>query len=449
MYHLLEELTFANQEWFPSHKFRCRRGVNFTLIPVHKAEVKTLHTLILGGGYGGLRVALDLSRLIGKHPKTKITLVNKHDYHQFRTELHRTAAGTASPDRIRIPFQTILRGLPIEFVKGEVTKIDPEQREVSLQYNQKISYDRCVVALGSRPEFYNIPGLKEHALLIQNLNSAARIRRHLEAQIAKAAELESPIERRPYVTVAVGGGGLTGVEFVAELAERLPQVMQRHGLPPEELRLITIEASPEILRGMDQRLVQTAQRRLAENGVQLWLNTRIVALHADKVELEGAAPLHTKSFIWTGGIRGNEVVEAAFTTKAQGRAVVNEYLQSVDAPDVYIIGDCALALHPKTGNPVAPTAQNAIAQGRLVARNIAAEMTGQPLKPYQAQNFGMVASLGKGVAVADVAGYPLVGIPAALLKDLITLRYIWSIGGPKLLFRRIMPRRLQLSPSAS
>ncbi len=416
---------------------------------MHKAEVNTLHTLILGGGYGGLRVALDLSRLIGKLPGTKITLVNKHDYHQFRTELHRTAAGTTSPDRIRIPFRTILRGLPVEFVKAEVTKIDPQKREVTLTYNQKISYDRCVVALGSRPEFYNIPGLQEHALLIQSLNSAARIRRHLEAQIAKAAELDNPIERRPYLTVAVGGGGLTGVEFVAELADRLPKVMQGRGLSPVELRLITIEASPEILQGMDRRLVQTVQQELADRGVQLWLNTRIVALHPDRVELEGAEPLHTKSFIWTGGIRGNEVVEAAFTTRARGRAVVNEFLQSVDTPDVYIIGDCALALNPKTGSPVAPTAQNAIAQGRLVARNIAAELMGRPLQAYRAQNFGVVASLGRGAAVADIAGYPLVGVPAALLKDLITLKYIWSIGGPRLLFRRIVPRRLQLSPSTS
>ena len=228
--------------------------------------------------------------------------------------------------------------------------------------------------------------------------------------------------------------------------------MPRHGLPPEELRLITIEASPEILRGMDQRLVQTAQRRLAENGVQLWLNTaQFVALHADKRwQLEGAAPLYTESFIWTGGIRGNEVVEAEFTTKAQGRAVVNEYLQSVLMRRTFTLSATVrwLCIRKQEIRSRRPLKTQLRRVGSSLS-NIAAEMTGQPLKPYQAQNFGMVASLGKGVAVADVAGYPLVGIPAALLKDLITLRYIWSIGGPKLLFRRIMPRRLQLSPSAS
>lgn len=409
----------------------------------------TLHTLILGGGYGGLRAALDLNRLSSRGPKTKITLVNKHDYHQFRTELHRTAAGTASPDSIRIPLQSILHGSSVEFVKSEVVEINPQQRFVRLKFDQQITYDRLVVALGSRPEYFKIPGLKEYGLPIQSLNSADRIRRHIEAQIAKAADFDDPIARRPYLTIAVGGGGLTGIEFVAELAERLPRVMRRHDLPPEELRLITIEASPDILQGFDRRLVETAQRQLAERGVELWLNTRIVALHADSVEFDGADPLQTKSFIWTGGVRGNEVVEAAFTTKARGRAVVNEFLQSVDTPDVYIIGDCALAIHPKTGHPVAPTAQNAIAQGRLVARNIVAELTSQPLKPYRAQSFGLVASLGRGSAVADIAGYPLIGIPAVLLKDLITLKYIWSIGGPGLLFRRLVPRQVQLSPSTS
>src|SRR5690606_1902390 len=99
----------------------------------------------------------------------------------------------------------------------------------------------------------------------------------------------------------------------------------------------------------------------------------------------------TRNFIWAGGVRGNAVVEAAFTSNSRGRALVNEYLQSVDFPDVYIIGDCALALHPETGQPVAPTAQNAIAQGRLVARNIAAELAGRPLERYRATNYGMVA----------------------------------------------------------
>src|SRR5690625_463024 len=287
-------------------------------------------------------------------------MVNQTDYHHFRTELHRTAAGTTSPNSVRIPLQSILHGTAVEFVKGEVVAIDPKHREVKLASNQTLEYDRLIVALGSRPEFFNIPGLKDYALPIQSLNSADRIRRHVEEQIAEAAKMDVPVARQPYLTVAVGGGGLTGIEFVAELSERLPRIMRRHDLPPEELRLITIEASPDILQGFDRRLVQTAQNQLAERGVQLWLNTRIVVLHADRVELDGAAPLRTRSIIWTGGVRGSEVVEAALTTNARGRAVVNEFLQSVDAPDIYVVGDCALALHPETGHPVAPTAQNAI-----------------------------------------------------------------------------------------
>lgn len=408
-----------------------------------------MRILILGAGYGGLRAALDLHRRVGRRPHTHITLVNKHDYHQFRTELHKTAAGTVEAELVRIPLRAILAGTSIHFVKGVVEAIRPRARRVDLASGESLAYHRLVVALGSDPEYFDIPGLREHALTIQTLNSAQRIRQHIEMNLETASRIADPEERRPYLTVVVGGGGLTGVEFVAELADRLPRLVRRRGIPEEELRLITIEAASEILAGFDRHLVEKAQRLLARRGIELRLNTKIRSVRPDRVELEGQPPIYTRNFIWAGGVRGNAVVEAAFTSNSRGRALVNEYLQSVDFPDVYIIGDCALALHPETGQPVAPTAQNAIAQGRLVARNIAAELAGRPLERYRATNYGMVASLGRNAAIASIGGIPVTGIPAVMLKDLVTLRYVWSIGGPGLLFRRILPRPVQLSESRS
>lgn len=405
--------------------------------------------IVLGAGYGGLRTVLDLHRHVGRRKGVHIRLVDKHDYHQFRTELHRTAAGTASPNDVRIPLSAILRGTSVETVKGLVTQIRPDEQIVRIGEDEELRYDRLVVALGSRPEFFNIPGLKENGLALQSLNSADRIRRHIDAQIQAAAQQGDAAARQPYLTVVVGGGGLTGVEFVAELADRLPALVERADIPREELRLITVEAAPGILRGFDQRLVEKAQGVLSRRGVEFLLSTAITGVEAGRVLLADRDAILTRSFVWTGGVRGHEVVEAALTTQARGRAVVNAYLQSVDSEAIYLIGDCALALHPKTGQPVAPTAQNAIAQGRLVARNIWAEMDGTPLSPYRAQQFGLVASLGRGTGLADVGGLPVIGIPAAILKDMITLKYLWSIGGPGLLLRRLVVERRQASPVRS
>ncbi len=391
--------------------------------------------VILGAGYGGLRAALDLDERLGDEPDVTLTLVDKHDYHQFRTELHRVAAGTSTFERVRIPLAELLRETAVQTVKGEVTAIDVADHRVSLRDGRQLPFDRLVVALGGEPEYFNIPGVAEFGLTLRSLNSARVIRQHVEETIRRAAAINDPRERAPYLTIVIGGGGLTGVELATELADRCPRLVKEAGLPAGELRLLVVEAAPDILAGFDPRLVEIARRRMHDRGIEVRLGTPIQAVERGAVVLAGGERIPTHTFIWSGGVRGNRVVEAALTTKARGRAVVNAYLQSVDSPDVFCIGDCALALNPRTQQPVAPTAQNAIAQGRVAARNLCALYHGEPLIPYTAQNFGVVASLGRGFGLAHLDGYGLAGLGAAVLKDLVTWKYLFSIGGTRFLWR--------------
>ncbi|HLT58517.1 MAG: NAD(P)/FAD-dependent oxidoreductase [Limnochordales bacterium] len=400
---------------------------------------------VLGAGYAGVRAALDLNRRLGRRP-ARISLINRDKHHELITELHRPAAGTTDRRTVAIPLEDIFSGTGVEVIYGTVTDIQVAARQVVLDRRRVLQYDRLVVALGSEPEFFSIPGLKEHSLTLSSLNSAEVIRQHIDAMFAHAATLTDPDQRRPYLTVVVAGGGFTGVEFAGQLADRVPALARRHGVPREEVRLITVEAAPDLLPGFDEPLIDAAVDVLVRKGVRLMLGVPIVAVEPGAVALEDGTRIAARTIVWSGGVRANRLVERCFTTRSRGRAVVNEYLQSVDDPRVYIIGDAALALDPKSGQPVPPTAQHAVQQGRLAARNLWAEVTGRPLKPYTPATAGVVATVGHGVGLARIGPFKLAGRFPAVIKDVNTWRYLYSLGGPGLLLK-VWWRQLPLRPA--
>lgn len=390
---------------------------------------------ILGAGYGGVRAALDLDRWLGDREAVQITLVDANDYHQLVTELHKPAAGTAGEQAMVIPLKDIFKHTRVKLLRARVKDILPEEYQVILEGGGVLRYDRLVVALGSVPEYFNIPGVQEHSLTIRSINSARTIREHLEKAFRRAADIDDPAERSPYLTVVVAGGGFTGVEIAGELADRLPQLARELGVPPHEVKVVMVEALPELLQGFSQHLVEQAGRTLAEKKVDVMLGVPITRMEPGVVILQDGRRLRAETVIWSGGVRGNPIVERRFPHRGRGRAVVNEFLQSPAYPDVYLVGDCALALDPATGRPVAPTAQNAVEQGRIAARNIWAQYTGRPLRPYRPMNKGVVVSVGRGIGLARLGAYDVSGAGPAVMKDAITWLYVYSLGGYRLLLK--------------
>lgn len=390
---------------------------------------------VLGAGYAGVRAALDLDRRLRRRD-VQVSLVNRDGCHELITELHRPAAGT-SRRVLALALADIFAGTGVELLQGSVTDIRLKERQVVLDQKRVLYYDRLVVALGSEPEYFAIPGLAEHSLTLRSLNSAQVIRRHIEAMLTQAAALADPAARRPYLTVVVAGGGFTGVELAGELADGLPVLARRHGLPREELRIITVEAAPDILPGFDEPLIDAAVDVLMRKGVHLVLGTPIVAVEPGGVLLQDGSRIAARTIIWSGGVRAHRLVERCFTTRTRGRAAVNAYLQSVDDPRVYVIGDAALVLHPKTGQPLAPTAQHAVQQGRWAARNLWAELTDRPLRPYPAITMGVVATIGHGVGLARIGPFKLAGRFPAVIKDVNTWRYVYSLGGLRLVLKTL------------
>src|SRR5690242_9400460 len=223
--------------------------------------------VIAGAGYAGLHVALRLTARLRHDPKTDLTLVGRTDYHQAITELPRVAGGTRAADAVRIPLQDLL-ATRVRFVQTEINGFDLAGRQL-LTGAGMIGWGRLVLALGSRPNDFAIPGLAERALSLYSASDAERVWATASKALTAAAAATGPERQRRLATVVVGGGGATGVELAGELAEALPKVASSHGLAPGLPAVQLVEAGPTILAGSSPQLIDKATRILSDLGVQV------------------------------------------------------------------------------------------------------------------------------------------------------------------------------------
>jgi NADH:quinone reductase (non-electrogenic) len=203
--------------------------------------------VIAGAGYAGLHVALRLTARLRNRPEVNLTLVDRHDYHQVITELPRVAGGTRAVDAVRIPLQDVLAER-VRFVRTPISGLDLPGRRL-LTAAEPIGWTKLVLALGSRPNDFAIPGLAQRALSLYSASDAERVWEAVGTALTSAAAATDPDRQRCLATVVVGGGGATGVELAGELAEVLPEVAKAHGLAPERPAVLLVEAGPTILAG--------------------------------------------------------------------------------------------------------------------------------------------------------------------------------------------------------
>lgn len=386
--------------------------------------------VILGAGYGGVLTALRLQKELN-YNEANVTLVNKHDYHYITTHLHMPAAGTDDPENARVNISKLIDEFKIDFVKSTVVQIKPTEKKVILE-DGTLSYDYLVIALGGESETFGIPGLQEYALGIRSINSVRLIREHIEYQFAK---FKREPDRTDYLTFVIGGAGFTGIEFIGELADRIPKLCKEFDVDPALVKIINIEAAPTVLPGFDPELVEYAMKVLADKGVTFKIATAIKECTPDGVVLATGETIKTSTVVWTGGIRGNRLVELAGFETMRGRVKVDPYLRTMQNDNVYIIGDSSLIFNDE-GRPYPPTAQIAMQQGVTCAFNLVAAIRNQPMREFKFDNKGVVASLGKGEAIGIVFGRKLKGGLAAFMKKLIDLRYLFIIGGITLVLRK-------------
>jgi len=378
--------------------------------------------VIAGAGYAGLHVALRLTAKLRNHPQAKLTLVDRHNYHQAITELPRVAGGTRAADAVRIPLQDTL-ATGVRFIQAEINGFDLAGQQL-LTGAGPIGWRRLVLALGSRPNDFAIPGLAERTLSLYSASDAERVWAAASKALTAAAATTDPGQQRRLATVVVGGGGATGVELAGELAEVLPRVASGHGLAPDRPAVRLVEAGPSILAGSSPQLINKATKILADLAVQVHTNAKIAAVTEEGFQLTDGQLVTGGVFVWAGGVKAPELVaDSALPTGHNGRVKVDQYLRVLDRPEIYVAGDLASVTNPRTGHVLPPLAQVALEEGETVARNVEAEQNGRPLEAFSFHDKGFVVSVGTSRGVADIAGLTTGGHLAHLLKDAIEWEY--------------------------
>lgn len=393
--------------------------------------------VILGAGYGGMMTTVKLQKRMNIND-AHITLVNNHDYHYQSTWLHENAAGTLHHDRTRIMIKDIIDTHKVKFVQNTVVSINPVEKKVKL-INDELDYDILVIGLGFEAATFGIPGLDEYAFSIGNLNSARLIREHIEYNFAMYHNETDKNQAR--LNIVVGGAGFTGIEFVGELANRVPELCKEFDIDKSQVRIIAIEGAPTVMPGFDETLVNYAMNSLESRGVEFITSAMLKECKPESIVYEkdgNQFEIPSMNIIWAAGVRANSIVEKSGFQTNRGKVEVRSDMRTPEFDDVFVVGDCALIMNEDSGRPYPPTAQMAIQEAEVVARNIKLLVEGnEKLEHFTPQDLGSVASLGDSDAIGVILnGYKLYGWKASMMKKMIDNRYLFKLGGFSLLMKK-------------
>lgn len=385
--------------------------------------------LVLGAGYGGLATVVNLQKSIGTD-EADIVLINKNSYHYESTWLHEAAAGTLTPEQVRYDIKSVINEGKVKFVQAEVQAIDIQGKVVTSNVGTH-TYDYLVIALGFEGETFGIPGLDTYALSIANVNAARQIREHIEYQFATWSLEDEKDDSR--LTIIVGGAGFTGIEFLGELGNRVPELCKEFDVPQEKVRVICVEAAPMVLPGFDPELVDYAVRQLKAKGIEFSIGTPVVEATPEGVNVKKGEDefefIKAGTVVWAAGVRGNRLIEETGIENMRARVKVEKDLRAPGHDDVFIVGDCALMINEETNRPYPPTAQIAMQQGDMCANNLIALIKGNPTSEFVPDIKGAIASLGDDDAIGVAFGKKLTGKQASFMKKVVDNRSLYMIGG--------------------
>lgn len=392
--------------------------------------METKKIVILGGGYGGLITSRKLGKLL-RDGEADVTLINKHEYHYIATQLHKTGAGTATDDKITMHIPALIQTEKIRFKKGVVDSVDFTNQQVFLEHGEKIAYDYLLLSLGFDVDTFGIPGVEENAFKIRSFRSTKAIYHHILQQFEAYKEDQDPSR----LTFVVAGAGFTGIEMIGELAEAIPGICKFYKVPVSKTRIINVEASGSVLPGFDKKAVDFTTEYIKKNGIELITSTKVLECTATAVKLDNDTTLPSRTLIWSGGVRGNRILEKIGLPVEKSRIKVDSCLRVQGMENVFCIGDAARFMKNEN-EALPPTAQVAIQQAEVCGPNLVAALRGESLQEFRYNHKGTVASIGNTAAVGNVFGVKISGIFAASMKQVIEARYLFVLGGSGLVLKQ-------------
>jgi demethylphylloquinone reductase len=365
-------------------------------------EIQKLPTLILGGGFTGLFTALHLSH---QRYQTPTILIDRDSKFIFKPLLYEFLSGEMDTRYICPRYDNLLHRSGIEFIQDTIESIDLQQRQVKLASGLHYSYGKLVLALGGVASYRGISGAKEHTLPFSTTEDAVILARHLRDCLQRATQATG-LEKQTLLTFAIMGGGCTGIELAATLADLLPNWYAALGGDITDLRVVVIQRGQQILKGHSDKLRQTAQTALQERNVavEVLLETEVVEVRPNTVILQRnnhSEELSAATMIWAMGTAINPLIAKLSIPEAsrdkQARLKLTKTLQLLDFPEVFAGGDCTVM-----EQSLPATAQVAYQQGAAIANNLTAIAEGHLPEPVEIGLRGILLKLGLDESVADL-----------------------------------------------
>ena len=391
--------------------------------------------LVLGAGYAGLQTVTKLQKELSAD-EADITLINKNKYHYEATWLHEASAGTLNYEDLIYPIESVIKEDKVKFINAEVTKIDRNAKKVETNHGI-YDYDILVVALGFESETFGINGMKDYAFQIENIETARKLSRHIEDKFANYAASKEKDDKD--LAILVGGAGFTGIEFLGELTDRIPELCNKYGVNQNKVRVTCVEAAPKMLPMFSDELVNYAVNYLEDRGVEFKIATPIVACNEKGFVVkinDQEQQLEAGTAIWAAGVRGSKLMEESFEGVKRGRIVTKQDLTIEGHDDIFVIGDVSAFIPAGEERPLPTTAQIAMQQGEHVAKSIKNILNGQAATDFEYVDRGTVCSLGAHDGVGIVYGRDITGKKAAFMKKVIDTRAVFKIGGVGLAFKK-------------
>lgn len=386
--------------------------------------------LILGGGFAGVYAALHLERGLGPGASAEITLVSDENFLLFTPMLPEVASSSIEARHIVSPIRAFFRR--VQYLNGEVHTVDLKRRRVTVSHCpacrvQELPFDYLILALGAKTNYYDLPGVAEHSLPMKVLADAMSLRNHVIDLLEHVDMEPDPAMRRAMLTFVVAGAGFAGAETIAELRDFFVTACRFYSrIRAEEFRVLLVHRGPRILPEISEDLAAYAHKKLERRGVEIRLGTGVASAGPDWVELTSGERVPTRTLVWTAGISPNPLLaQLPVQLSARGKLVVDRRLEVPEHPGVWAIGDCA-EIPELDGRAAPPTAQHAVREGKVAASNVLAELTGRAKKEFAYKPLGVLASLGRRSAVAEICEFKFSGFFAWWLWRTI---YLFKLPG--------------------
>jgi len=350
------------------------------------SSIKQTKIVIVGGGFGGVKAALELS----SQKNCSVTLISDHVHFRYYPGLYHTATGGKRAGS-QLQLDSLLKGRGVTFVRATVKSLDRENKVVVTEDGQSVSFDKVIFALGNITNYFGIKGLDEYSYGIKSIEEVERFKKHLHEQITSGG---------PDLNYVIVGGGPTGIELAGALPEYLRHIMKNHGIQDRTLTISVIEAVPKLLPRSPAKISEAVTKRLENLGITLLVNTAVQGQTADTL-MAGDKPIKTQTVVWTAGVTNSPFFKTNnFKLTDRGKVEVDEHLQA--EPDIYVIGDNANTMF-------SGMAQTALYDAEFIAENLTRELHGKTPKAYVPKKPISVIPVGPHWATVEWGKYAFAG----------------------------------------